>query len=87
MTESGLKRKLSISLDLEVVELLDDYAKTFGTTRSGALNSILLMARPSLLKVSDEYQRFINEVDKTMPISQDQLDLFSGRVFRRIFGE
>lgn len=87
MEAKNNKRKITVTLDSELVDMLDDFATIFGESRSGALNSVLLLAQPNLVKVSDEYKKFMSEIDKAVPVTQDQLDLFAGRTFRRIFGE
>jgi len=87
MTEKSNKRKITVTLDSDVVSMLDDFATIFGETRSGALNGVLLLAQPNLIKVAEEYKRFVSEIDKAVPVTEDQLDLFAGRTFRRIFGE
>jgi len=87
MTDKSNKRKITVTLDDDVVSMLDDFATIFGESRSGALNSVLLMAQPNLIKVSEEYKKFVSEIDKTVPVTDDQIDMFAGRTFRRIFGE
>lgn len=87
MTKKQVKQKTSISLDKEVIELIDEFSRVFGTTRSSAINDLILMAKPQIGKLLNEYEKFVSEIDKTMPITQDQLDMFAGRVFRNIFGD
>jgi len=87
MNKKQVRKKTSVSLDPEVIELLDDFAKVFDTTRSSAMNDLILMAKPQIVKVLREYEKFVSEVHKTMPVPQDQLDMFTGRIFRKIFEE
>lgn len=86
MTNKENKIKLSVSLDKEVVDLIDDFAKTFSMTRSSALNELMVMSMPQLYKIINEFNGFVSGIDKDIPLSQDQLDMFAGRVFRGLFG-
>lgn len=53
MTKKEPKMKISIALDRELVEILDEYADVVGMPRSRILNDIVLQSSPSLRVVID----------------------------------
>jgi len=79
------KVRTSFSLDYEVVSVLDDFSKVIGMNKSRALNDIILMVEPQLRVVIEEFKTFLEKIDKAMPITEDQLDLFMGRLQRNLF--
>lgn len=77
-----MKKRLTVSVDSEVIEVLDQYADMLDVSRSSIVNDMLVDSLPTIKKVLIEFRAFLERTKGEM--SEEDLFRLKGQMLGHI---